>query len=195
MHHFEIMLVTIMIKTVFNILVVSGCYGYAILNHNTKDAYDACTQFVPCLRKCCPEHHVLHRRKCVFAPEYEFNIEVYDGTDILNKSDVSFNVIHSKECAEHEINVLLPTEEDQMFYLQPDGTLFRSNVKEFVTFEHFCLENFVYNQSEVELWAYVCYESKGLQSRNQDTIGSCSEYLGHDFLCTKRFLLAVVDWN
>lgn len=170
-------------KIVLNILVVSGCWGSVILNHDTKDGYDTCTRATPCLRKCCPEYHVLQRQKCIFAPEYEFKVEAYDGTEIFNKTDVSFSVVHSKECAEHEINVLLKVEGDQMYYLQPDGSLFKSNVEEFITFQHFCLENLVFDKSWVELWAYVCYENERLQSRNHDMIRNCSKYFDCGFLC------------
>lgn len=157
------------------LLLFTTCAGLK-LNHNTGDDYQIC-ESGKCVKKCCPEKHVLKKKVCVLSQNFNFSFEVYDKT-ILTYENITFNIIHdyNTNCKGKKNLKLSPKFVDtDKFYVQSDGSLYKplDNVSTFVTFKEYCLETFVLTNRQ-ELSALVCYGEEKLENMDKFAyVGEC----------------------
>jgi hypothetical protein len=138
-------------------LQITGVMGFQhVLNHDTNDDPNICKKGV-CVKKCCPENHILKRKICTKSDKHKFQLNIFDGTRMVNES-VSFNVIHGRNCTDGGVNLrLAPMNfESDIHYLQRNGSLYRpfSNI-EIINFDKFCFETFQL-RNRTEFAALVC---------------------------------------
>lgn len=147
-------------------LLLSTCAGVKF-NHSTGDDYSLCGTKT-CVKKCCPEKHVLSKKVCVLSDISDFSFDVYEGMTNISDKNITFYVVHDNNanCGGKTIMKLSPSfnQEDE-FYVQADGTMFKpyDAVTRSVEFSDYCLENFVFSSRPMEFSALVCYVEGNLE--------------------------------
>ncbi|CAH1179454.1 unnamed protein product [Phaedon cochleariae] len=151
---------------------VINCLGEVVLIY-AKGNIETCGESRSCIKKCCPEKHVLKNKVCTFSDD-EFELKVFSGIqEISNSTDEStFEVFIEfssnstyTNCDGGKVLKLSPkfAEEDH-FYLQENGSLLKPNdeVLPMVLPQFYCLETFVTPLGS-ELSALVCYMPDNLE--------------------------------
>lgn len=167
----------LVINTVYlQVVALNSSESFVSVNHDTNNDYSLCNNVrVPCVRKCCPERHVLENKTCVHSDELDFNIKVFRGMeDVSDVSNVTFNVIHDDKCYQHRLALIPAFDETLQFFIQTNGSLFwpAEDPTQTVPFNHFCLETIVFGESERYFSALVCYNETNLLSEKDGKYGS-----------------------
>ncbi|XP_056629652.1 G-protein coupled receptor Mth2-like isoform X1 [Diorhabda sublineata] len=92
-----------------------------------------------CVRKCCDEGKIFKGRKCVPADE-TFEVPVYNGTELSNKTLSDFFVLYGKTCPKTHVGIA--SENAEYIYIQENGDLFYSDWNETFAAEKFCFDIF-----------------------------------------------------
>lgn len=158
-------------SSVYWFLLLFTTCASVTLNHNSGDDNPKCDQRNKCVKKCCPEKHVLKKKVCVLDENSDFTFDVYDKTRNITHENITLNVIHDyiTNCKDRKKLKLSPKfNEVDEFYVQSDGTLYKplDNVSTFVKFTDYCLDTFVLPARE-ELSALVCYGEEKLEKIDQ----------------------------
>ncbi|XP_064212826.1 G-protein coupled receptor Mth2 isoform X5 [Tribolium castaneum] len=152
MYNLQMVLLIVLLKSLFVISVD------LTLDHNTNDDYSVCER-TNCIKKCCPENHILSKKKCVKSDQYNFTVTVFDDSDEV-KDNVNFSVIHNRDCKDGIRMRLTPaTIKSDTFYLQRNGSLFMpfaDESKMLVPFDNFCMD-FFEMENRTELGTLVCF--------------------------------------
>lgn len=139
------------------------------LNHDSGDDYRLCGSG-RCIKKCCPEKHVLIKKKCEFSENHEFFFDVFNRFENITGSNISFNVIHDYNtgCTGEILKLSPKFIKSDEFYIQSDGSMFKpfDNVTGSHSFKDYCLETFVFPTRE-ELSALVCYAEDELEQDDE----------------------------
>lgn len=148
------------------------------LNHDTDDNYNICGTKNKCVKKCCPEKHVLIKRQCVLSEDIIFAFDIFDETTNITHKNITLNIIHdnNKNCkGKRKLKLSPKFENSDKFFVQSDGSIFKpfDYVLRKINFEDYCLETFV-RSNQQELSAIVCYSDENLEK--VDKLSYIGEY-------------------
>ncbi|KAK9871559.1 hypothetical protein WA026_012940 [Henosepilachna vigintioctopunctata] len=132
---------------------------------HTNDDLSICER-EKCIRKCCPEHQIYFRRKCINNTEAIFSLTVYDDEELLPPNDETFYIIHDKHCEVGlDIRLVPNSYPEDRFYIQPDGRLYLPDLELKAPFNMYCMENFKLkpNDTTLEFSALRCDDTIELQ--------------------------------
>lgn len=110
----------------------------------------------PCVRKCCPKGHIMNNRSCQEA-EYEQSFKVHRKTEPISLPEDYFHYVHNNHCVSNQSYILDPSFEEDLHYLQEDGTLLWPSFDMVLSVEEFCIETFndeIFNYTDTVL---VCF--------------------------------------
>lgn len=147
------------------LLLFTTCVSLKI-NHNTGDDYSLCDTKNKCVKKCCPEKHVLINKVCTLKEDSQFSFKIYDGLENVTDDDITFHVIHDRnsKCSNRPLKLSPSFIPSDVFYIQSDGSIFKpfDTVTPSVHFKDYCMETFELSSGE-EFSALVCYEDSTLE--------------------------------
>lgn len=95
----------------------------------------------PCLRKCCPEGHIMRGKGCE-RDDYEQNFQIHHLTEEINLPKEHFHYIHNNHCISNQSYVLDPAYEDDWHYLQRNGSLYWPSANQMLHIQDYCVETF-----------------------------------------------------
>lgn len=148
----------------FNSSVVSYSLGYKIYNSSTR-----CTRDVACIRKCCEVDYVMRGKRCVLRNDSDWHIPVYRETDVTTQEHIEY-IVGMINCDNGFYKLEPDVYDDDVHYLQTNGSLWKPVTGEMLAFEKFCIEDLGDNATS----AFVCFEEDDLAvkiSRKMNAVG------------------------
>lgn len=127
----------------------------------------------PCIRKCCPKGHIMNNGTCD-RDDYEQEFQIHTGTDQIRVADGHFHYIYNHHCVSNASYALNPDFEEDLHYLQANGSLFWPSSNQMIGIDEYCVETFnddTFNYTDTVL---ICFN--GVESSEAFYIGKRIAY-------------------
>lgn len=129
----------------------------------------------PCIRKCCPRGQIMNNGRCE-KDDYEQDFPIHTATDRITLSEEHFYYIHNNHCSSNQSYILDPSYEEDLHYLQANGSLFWPSAEQMFQIHEYCIETFnddnMFNYTDTVL---ICFEGAKESSE--------AFYIGKEIIC------------